>query len=66
MPEKCPQTCVIRPQKSMETLLNVAYCKAVRIRDGLAKFGWAPKISPEYCALNLVKCPLLQGCAYPG
>ena len=50
----------------METLLNVAYCKAVRIRDGLAKFGWAPKISPEYCALNLVKCPLLQGCAYPG
>ena len=50
----------------METLLNVAYCKVVRIRDGLAKFGWAPKISPEYCVLNLVKCPLLQGCAYPG
>ena len=49
MPQKGPQTCVIRPQKSMVTLSNVAYYKAVRIRDGPVKFGRAPKISPEYC-----------------
>jgi hypothetical protein len=36
-----------KPQKSMETLSNVPYCKAVRIRDGASKFVRAPKISPE-------------------
>ena len=37
-----------KAQKSVETLSNVPYCKAVRIRDGAPKFGRAPKISPEH------------------
>ena len=36
-----------KTQKSMETLSNVPYCKAVRIQDGTPKFGWALKISLE-------------------
>ena len=36
-----------KTQKSMETLSNVPYCKAVRIQDGTPKFVRAPKISPE-------------------
>ena len=35
----------------MVTLSNVTYYKAMCIRDGPAKFGRAPKISPEYCVL---------------
>jgi len=48
MPQKGPQTCAIRPKKSVETSSNVPYCKAMRIRDGTPKFGRAPKISPEH------------------
>jgi hypothetical protein len=44
-PRRSPDVCH-KTQKSMETLLNVPYSNAVRIRDGAPKFVRAPKISP--------------------
>ena len=61
MPQKGPQTCAIRPTKSVETSSNVPYCKAVCTRNGAPKFGRAPKICPERVAHeNGVKQPFLE------